>query len=516
MKIHLTFISASLALFLAALAADTYSPGDAILLNCGASGPDSDLDGRSWIDDASGSKYAISSSGATSFSAQRQASSVPRVPYLTALVFTSPFTFSFPLAAAGRIFLRLHFYPSNYSHHAAPDAFFSVTAGVHTLLHNFSAYLAAEALDFPYVVREFSLNVSSGGVNLTFTPSAARNDSYAFVNGIEIVPIPDIFHSERGPLLIHGGNPVEFDLDPAQALETMYRLNVGGRAITPAGDAALFRYWEDDSLYIWGAAFGVTFSKDPNVSIEYSSRLPNYTAPEEVYSTARSMGLNAQINLNYNLTWILPVDSGFYYLVRLHFCEIQYPITKTNQRVFEIFLNNLTAEHYSDVIAWSGGIGVPAYREYVVIATGSGRMDLWVALHPNTRSRPEYYDAILNGLEVFKLENFRKSLAGPNPVPPPQRAVDSNGDRRTRKHEGGIPSGVVVGGIVGLGFVIMVAVFVIGNLKDEVLSAVLAGERPSSVAESAARWWREGALGRVVDHRAKGGSGDSEVDALRS
>lgn len=111
--------------------------------------------------------------------------------------------------------------------------------------------------------------------------------------------------------------------------------------------------------------------------------MPTYVAPVDVYSTARLMGPNQNINLNYNLTWMFTVDSGFSYLVRLHFCEVEEAITKLNQRVFCIFLNNQTAEREADVIAWAGKQGVPAYKDYVVLVpTGAPQQDLWLALHP--------------------------------------------------------------------------------------------------------------------------------------
>ncbi|WOL06837.1 receptor-like protein kinase FERONIA [Canna indica] len=100
----------------------TYSPLD-IFLNCGASGPSLDGDGRNWTSD-NGSKYAPSLKGSR-FEAP-QASSVPSVPYLTARVFTSTYTYSFPLSA-GRIFIRLYFYPVDYSSSfTASDAFFNM------------------------------------------------------------------------------------------------------------------------------------------------------------------------------------------------------------------------------------------------------------------------------------------------------------------------------------------------------------------------------------------------------
>lgn len=451
-------------LFLAAIAAgdnSSFVPRDYILLDCGSTGQSKDQDGRTWNGDT-GSKYAPSLNSAGS-QAANQDSSVPQNPYLTARVFTSPFTYSFPIGA-GRKYVRLYFYPSNYSGHAAADAIFSVEAGPVILLHNFSAYQTAAALNFAYLIREFSVNVSSASLNLTFTPSKNYSNSYALINGIEIVSMPDLF-STATPLLVSGGTPIQYTIPDDWAMETVYRLNVGGQAISPTADSGLFRSWEDDSLYIYGAGYGVTYLADPNVTIQYSASLPDYIAPTDVYSTARSMGPDPSVNKNYNLTWILSVDAGFFYLVRLHFCEIQFPFTKLNQRVFYIYLNNQTAQEQADVIAWSGGIGKPVYKDYVVPTSGSGMMDMWVALHPDLETKPQYFDAILNGMEVFKLQDSVNNLAGPNPDFPPQTDFEpdkiwknqNSKSNRTPVIVGGVVGGVVGGAaIIGLGFVALV------------------------------------------------------------
>ncbi|KAG6421170.1 hypothetical protein SASPL_117719 [Salvia splendens] len=130
----------------------------------------------------------------------------------------------------------------------------------------------------------------------------------------------------------------------------------------------------------------------------------------------RSMGPNLPVNRNSNLTWFFKIDSGFSYLVRLHLCEISGNIYKTNQIVFTIFLNNQTAAA-ADVIAWAGGNGVPIRQDFMVfVATGPPQQNLWLNLHPYTASNPQFYDAILNELEIFKINDNRGNLGSPNPT----------------------------------------------------------------------------------------------------
>ena len=428
--------------------AANYVPIEKILLNCGGPLEATDYDGRKWTTDV-GSKYLSASGKSTISQAATLEPSVPEVPYMSARIFYSNFTYRIPVVA-GRKFVRLYFYPASDASLDASNAVFSATAGSYTLLNNFSAAQTTEALNFTVLVKEYSINVKGATLDISFVPSAKAPKAYAFVNGIEIVSMPDIYSSTDGTLMIVGQN-APFYIDNSTALENVYRLNVGGNHISPSHDTGLYRSWAHDLPYLYGAAFGVSYSAD-NMTIQYPTGMPTFIAPVDVYGTARSMGPNAEMNLNYNLTWIFSVDSGFSYLVRLHFCEIQENITKINQRVFDIFLYNQTADLSVDVISRADSAGVPVYSDYVVLVpNGSPQQDLWLALHPDTSLEPTYYDAILNGIEIFKINGTNGNLAGPNPTPAPKQDVTSpisyipsSSDCKTK-----IRKAIIIGGVCG-------------------------------------------------------------------
>ncbi|WRX20244.1 Serine-threonine/tyrosine-protein kinase [Theobroma cacao] len=417
-------------LFQLVLAAD-YVPTEKILLNCGEKSELTDDDNRKWTPDV-GSKFLVGG-GTNSVPSQAatQDPAVPEVPYLTARVFLSNFTYSFPVVA-GRKFVRLYFHANSYDGQNATNALFSVTCGSYTLLKNFSAAQTSEALNYAFIIKEYSINVDGDHLNLTFSPSSTPSNAYAFVNGIEVLSMPDIYSNTDGITIVGQNN--QFTIDNSTALENVYRLNVGGNDISPSGDTGLFRSWYDDQPYLFGAANGVSGAADPNVTLDYGTT-PTYIAPKNV----------------------------------LHFCEFTENITKINQRVFDVFLNNQTAETGVDVIALAGEqVDVPVHRDYVVLVPGgSPQQDLWLALHPSTNLKPQYYDAILNGVEIFKISDSKSNLAGPNPTPgPKQGVVDPSlalpSHQGHSKNQKAIIAGVVSGGVV---LALMVGFCVVAALR---------------------------------------------------
>lgn len=458
-----------------------YSPTDLILLNCGASSNLSSPDGRSWDGDSQ-SKFAASNPPEASsvFEASTQDPSVDQVPYMTARIFHSNFTYTFPVLP-GPKFVRLYFYPASYSNLDISTSYFSISANNYQLLNNFSASLTVSAITPPvdYFTKEFIITVwDNQKLELTFIPSPA---SFAFINGIEIVSMPDSFYGRGNDNpLTYVGNDLFFYLGNTTALETVYRLNVGGQDISSTGDTGMYRTWHQDSEYLFRQSGNIPYL--PGVMIKYTTKTPAYSAPVMVYSTMRSMGPEPRLNMNYNLTWIFPVDAGFLYLLRLHFCEIRKEFINVNQQVFLIFINNQTAEHDADVIHMSGGNGIPVYKDYIVqVPPGSpSKQDLWLELHPNMELKPTYADAILNGLEIFKLNKTDGNLAGFNPeptvAPPP---AEQHPERRTGKRSSIITVIGIVGGSIGTVFACSLILYFFAFKKKRVKDPSKSEEKSS-------------------------------------
>jgi len=429
---------------------------DSLVLSCGLADGGTDMYGRKWAPD---SKYLNGSNSITIRAGFQDPSLLSEIPYMTARIFTSEATYKFQVKTDKRYWLRLHFYPSAYGNFNPADSYFSVTVNGLTLLKNFSASITCQALSQAYIVREYSLApLDSNTLTVIFKPSS----SFAFVNGIEVIEMPDLFDSAKMV-----GTSDQIDVKGVHS-QTMYRLNVAGQFIPPTNDSGLTRTWYDDLPYINGAQLGTTNAISQNVKIQYKS-MPAYVAPVEVYSSSRSMGVDKAITEGFNLTWVFQVDPNSTYLLRFHFCDFYY--SKPNQLVFSIFVNNQTAEATADVIAWSEGKAVPTFQDYMTYFTdASGDQNLWVALHPTNETRPEYLDALLNGLEIFKLSDTTGNLAGPNPKPSPMlvqsEAVEKSSFKKSDNSKAKVIGGAV-GGAAAFG-ILAALVFVVYQRKRQI------------------------------------------------
>ncbi|XP_038898266.1 receptor-like protein kinase FERONIA [Benincasa hispida] len=448
----------------------SYQPIDNIALDCGSNDNSSNYRENSiWVGDID-SKFFLSDPQQTDTSvtleADMQSTSAPAVPYTTARLSRSQFTYSFPVSP-GQKFLRLYFYSAHYQNFNRSNAVFSVRAGLFTLLRDFNASVNADASGQNDIFREFCVYVDGNyqKLNLTFTPT--DQDSYAFISGIEIVSMPSNLYytplelndeSGRGLRLI-GQNNKFFPIENYTSLEMVYRINIGGKFITPAEDTGMFRTWSQEGNFLNQYPMNFYDARPANndIQLNYSSKIPPYTAPENLYRTARTMGPNATENKRYNLTWEYPVDPGFFYMIRLHFCEFEKEIDAVGDRVFLIYIRDTIAEQSADVFRWAGGKGIPYRRDYVVLVSKNGqkKVNLSVMLQANPDDfRTRFTNVILNGVEIFKLNNSDGNLAGQNPdstatthtqfLPPPISRSKHNSISRMEA----IVILVVVGGVV--------------------------------------------------------------------
>ncbi|KAB2619775.1 receptor-like protein kinase FERONIA [Pyrus ussuriensis x Pyrus communis] len=462
-----------------------YNPVEDITVKCGYSGQlYNPYDKRHWSGDVNSKFTPIdvhqAAGGNTSvFKEAPHRSSVSQIPYTTIRLSRSAFTYRFNLTA-GQKFIRLYFYPVSYPDFDRSEALFSVKADGFTFLNDFNASVNADvgAYEEETLYREFFINIEEEEqiLNITFTPSRSKAspDAYAFINGIEIVSMPPnlYYTAPEDPYGIEIiGNENTIRVENNTAMETVYRINISGRGLFFNEDTGLYRNWESYSFeqtYLDNASFWSSgLLQNTSLHLEFHlhfAKTPNYSAPEQVYKTGRSMGPDATINQRNNLTWGFPVPPKFYYLVRLHFCEFQAEIREIGDRVFLIYIANQTAETGADIIQWNGGNGIPTYRDYVVfMPSGTGNEEkvvLYVTLQANPQHwKTKYLDAILNGLEIFKLNETNGSLARPDPDPPhphPQEVIPSSKNlSKSRTHfiavvAGAVSAALVVFSVLGL------------------------------------------------------------------
>ncbi|CAA7055493.1 unnamed protein product [Microthlaspi erraticum] len=452
-----------------------YTPADVFLVGCGATSYNVSSSGRNWT--AESQEIMSSNSDKASFSwvASFIGPGVPLVPYTTARIFRSDFTYSFPVSPGWK-FIRLYFYPGGYNISGDFDdanSFFSVTTNGYNLLKNFSADQTVKASSNPVLVKEFIVPVNQT-LNLTFRPSP---NSLAFVNGIEIVSMPDRFYSKGGfdDVISNVGSSVNFLIDNSTAFETVYRINVAGQNISDSGDKGMFRRWLSDDAFILRVNPGLK-PDVLDVKIKYTEKTPAYVAPDNVYTTSRTMGnaANPKLNLNSNLTWLFPVDAGFNYLLRLHFCETLREVSFPGERVFSIFIGNQVAKLDMDVIQLSGGSRIPIYLDFSVFVglENESRADLRLDLHPFKDIAPKYYDAILNGVEILKMNEFEGSLDGPNGFSNPKREpTNSEGNLVRPKRKPNMLGGklnvlmIVVGSAFGLVTSVVILILLMRQMK---------------------------------------------------
>ncbi|KEH21708.1 putative protein kinase RLK-Pelle-CrRLK1L-1 family [Medicago truncatula] len=410
----------SLFLLLFPLIAYSYNPDYNLAIDCGSLTDTTTLDKRIWIGENIDNKNIFTfiepKTTNPSLTTPRSSLSNTQIPFTTARISLSYFTYSFSNITTSPVFNRLHFYPTSYQKFEPSNALFSVEVNNKlTLLKNFNPSLWIHD-DGETITKEYCIQVQPNKkLNITFIPNNTNhsNPYYAFINGIEVVSMPSFLYYSN----LNAPNYDFKSLDSDnKALETVYSVNVGENQVPPNLDTGLFRNWDNDYPRYLEKQYPLSVSSDFVNHLNYKNNtIPNYIAPEAVYLTARSYGMN--VTEDYNVTWNFEVDSTFTYMVRLHFCEFDWRIKDKGDRVFQIFIHDFLAEPNADVISWSNARLIPVHKDYVVTmhseegSTQIERVNLTIKLQRAT-NHTKYRDVILNGIQILKESDYNDNLAG--------------------------------------------------------------------------------------------------------
>ncbi|KAG8378700.1 hypothetical protein BUALT_Bualt07G0012500 [Buddleja alternifolia] len=343
-----------------------------VSINCGSSGSSAARNGRDWAGDVQSKVSSLLQiKGSSTTSSLVHISSDP-VPHKTARISRSQFAYEFFKMNPGQKILWLHFNPAPYKGYKRFKDLFSVEVGPFTLLSNFSASLTADALGVDSFTKEFCINIQENqGFNIIFSP--ANSQSYAFINGIQIISVPPSLSYFHGGVLQVVGQESLVNVDNSTALEIFHRLNIKQDSVTSsAGDISdIFGMWE----------------------------------------TVNNRKAN---KMNNNITWKIYVDVGFWYLVRIHFSE---PGLETAGVMFKVYINEMVA-NTNNIGTVPGRNDDPFFRDYIVMMKGhkqEGKRVILICLQLNDEVMDRR--GPLKGFEIIKLSNLENSLASPNPLP---------------------------------------------------------------------------------------------------
>uniref|UniRef100_A0A7N0UD00 Protein kinase domain-containing protein n=1 Tax=Kalanchoe fedtschenkoi TaxID=63787 RepID=A0A7N0UD00_KALFE len=336
--------------------------------------------------------------------------------FTTARVLKGTSGYVFPIKQQGRHWIRLYFFPFADGSYDLSEAKFAVSAQNFTLLKDFQIRNGS-------VVKEYSLYITSDELTLTFKASP---DSFAFVNALEIVSLPD----EVVPEFVNASDmSIPSTNLRNQGLETVSRVNMGNLTILPLNDSS-WRLWVSDDSFLANSNFGVFVS---NFSVvRYTKGLASEDiAPRLVYGSATRLYTEWDPTSNVKVTWNFDVDPGFMYLMRFHICQIVD--LGTGPPFFTIYVNSKVIIKNLDVGRETSDVFGSAFYKDVIMMM-SDRM-LNVTVGPSIVNS-QYPSAILNGLEIMKLSSSRGSFIASE--------ADPEVSKRNLKIIVGVASGVLI------------------------------------------------------------------------
>ncbi|PKI61965.1 hypothetical protein CRG98_017691, partial [Punica granatum] len=358
-----------------------YTPPDSYLIDCGSQ-TNTTVGGRIFLADQSASNFLSTPQNVLAETSNSVPSSEYSQLYQTARIFTGTTKYTFFISRTGRHWIRLYLNPFPYDGFDMSTMKFAVLVQDSVLLNDFSVSSA--------IMREFSVNVTSGTFVITIMPSTG---SFAFLNALEVVSMPDeIIVDEAGTL-----PPGKFGGLTGQTLETVWRVNMGGPLVSFRNDT-LFRTWVPDSPFLINSNLAKNFS---NIgAVKYVPGMATQDiAPRSVYGTVAEMNTQGSLNNNINVTWEFTIDVGARHLVRFHLCDI---VSKSlNLLYFSVYIDSSVVAPDLDLSRISSNTLAAAYY-FDIVTPVSESNKILVKVGPSKRFASNQ-NAILNGLEIMKL-----------------------------------------------------------------------------------------------------------------
>ncbi|KAJ7980919.1 putative Receptor-like kinase [Quillaja saponaria] len=417
-----------LSIFPLACFSANFVPVDNYLIDCG-SPTNTSVRNRIFVADNSAKNFLSTQRDILASTTSKSITSFDDSPlYQTARIFDGSSKFTFSIRQNGRHWIRLYFYPFTNGTFNLSTANFAVSTQNHILLSNFNVQKDP-------IMKEFSVNVTSSTLVINFTPS---NNSFAFLNAIEVVSLPDGLIADDAQTINPRG---AYSGLSSQALETVARVNMGGPTVSFENDT-LQRTWIPDRGFLIQPNLAANVSNIGAVNYPKGGATEN-TAPATVYGTLTEMNSASDPKSNFNVTWEFNVNLGFQYLLRLHFCDI---VSKAlNELYFNVYIDSFIAARDVDLSNLVNALATPYYMDFVTAVTARNKLRISIG----SSSLNDYPNAILNGLEILKMNNSMGGLS--------EATVLSSSGSNSKKNVGMIV-GVSLGTVTA---VVLVGVFFI-------------------------------------------------------
>ncbi|GLU13495.1 hypothetical protein SLE2022_301280 [Rubroshorea leprosula] len=310
-------------------------------------------------------------------------SQISDVLYQTARIFKQQSFYEFDIDTAGIYLVRLHFFNSSDVSTAVFDVS-SLSTAQFSLLKNFTILRSSTKDSNSPLIDEFLLNITQGKFSVYFTP---QGSSFAFINALEVFLAPGNFIPDKAP------TPTNKNYSGilSHALQTIYRINVGGEKVTPDNDT-LWRTWIPDDGFLSNPSMAKN-STSSSARPNYQGAFAEFIAPDHVYQTAIEKN-NTDTS---NVTWSFNVSKNSTHFVRVHFCNIVG--SSLGSIIFNLYLNGIYRREINPY-EMADTLDTPFFLDFVLDSDESGAMN--ISIGPSEDS-PEQKTAFLNGVEIMEI-----------------------------------------------------------------------------------------------------------------